>query len=87
MTVSEDYSRKMRMARSNLRNFGRKVRRANPEKKVQLIEDKLMVDGKMFVYSEERGEVREHKTSGVGGRESQQMGKYKWVSMESLDSL
>ena len=77
MTVSEDYSRKMRMARSNLTNFGRKVRRANPEKKVQLIEDKLMVDGKMFVYSEERGEVREHKTSGggVGGRESQQMGR------------
>ena len=40
-----------------------------------------MVDGKMFVYSEETGEVREHKTSGGG------MGNYKWLSVDSLDSL
>ena len=81
MTVSEDYSRKTRTARNNLRTFGRRVRRENPEKKVRLMEDKLMVDGKMFVYSEETGEVREHKTSGGG------MGNYKWLSVDSLDSL
>ena len=84
VSVSEDYSRKARLARSQLRTFGRKVRRDNPEKKIKLLEDKLVVDGKMFVYSEETGEVREHRREGGG---HQMSGKYKWVSLDSLESL
>ena len=45
-----------------------------------------MVDGKMFVYSEDTGEVREHKTSG-GGLGGGGMGNYKWLSVDSLESL
>ena len=82
--MSEDYSKKTRTARAELRKFGRKVRRDNPERNVKLMEDKLVVDGKMFVYSEETGEVREHRREGGG---HQMSGKYKWVSLDSLESL
>ena len=81
VTVSEDYSKKTRTARTELRKFGRTVRRDNPEKNIKLMEDKLVVDGKMFVYSEEEGGVRQLRTSG------QTMGKYKWQSLDSLESL
>ena len=36
VSVSEDYSRKTRAARDQLRRFGRDIRRGNPEKKVQM---------------------------------------------------
>ena len=84
VTVSEDYSRKARLARSQLRTFGRKVRRDNPEKKIKLLEDKLVVDGKMYVYSEEEGGVKHLKTS---GGQTLPLGKYKWQSLDSLESL
>ena len=82
VTVSEDYSKKTRTARNELRRFGRTIRRDNPERNIKLMEDKLMVDGKMYVYNEEEGGVRQFRTSG-----SQAMGKYKWQSLDSLESL
>ena len=80
VTVSEDYSRKTRTARSHLRRFGRTIRRDNPERKIRLMDDKLVVDGRMFVYSEEEGVVRQHKVTGGGGH---QVGN----STGSLESL
>ena len=82
VTVSEDYSKKTRTARNELRRFGRTIRRDNPERNIKLMEDKLMVDGKMYVYNEEEGGVRQLRTSG-----SQAMGKFKWQSLDSLESL
>ena len=82
--MSEDYSKKTRTARAELRKFGRKVRRDNPERNVKLMEDKLVVDGKMYVYNEEEGGVRQLKTS---GGQALPLGKYKWQSLDSLESL
>ena len=82
MSVSEDYSKKTRTARNELRKFGRTVRRDNPEKSIKLLEDKLVVDGKMYVFSEEEGAVKQLRTTG-----GQTMGKYKWQSLDSLESL
>ena len=83
VTVSEDYSKKTRTARTELRKFGRTIRRDNPERNIKLMEDKLVVDGKkMYVYSEEEGAVRLLRTSG-----GQTISKYKWQSLDSLESL
>ena len=82
--MSEDYSKKTRTARAELRKFGRKVRRDNPERNVKLMEDKLVVDGKMYVYNEEEGDVKQLKTS---GGQTLPLGKYKWQSLDSLESL
>ena len=36
MSISEDYSRKTRVARDKLRKFGRQIKKDNPEKRIQM---------------------------------------------------
>ena len=36
MSISEDYSRKTRVARNKLRKFGRQIKKDNPEKRIQM---------------------------------------------------
>ena len=59
LSVTEEFSKKTREARIELRKFVRQVKKNNPEKKCSLVYDKLFVDGKIFVFSEEEGRVVE----------------------------
>ena len=51
-SVSEDLSRKSRVARLELTRFLRHLKRNSPEKNCFLDQDKLYVDGRVFSYSE-----------------------------------
>ena len=44
-------------------------------------EDKLSIDGKLYVYNEREGKVVQHKVIGNGTENN------KWHSFESLDSV
>ena len=65
ISVTEDFSRKTREARQELRKFLRLVKKSNPERRCLLQYDKLYIDGKLFIYSEVTGQVEEQ--SGVVG--------------------
>jgi len=73
--ITEDLSQKTREGRHQLRKFLREVKRYSPEKKAWLEYDRLLIDGKMFVYSKEEGRVTECK------------GKDKLARTPSLDNL
>ena len=68
ISVTEDFSKKTRECRQELRKFLRHVKKNNPEKRCFLQYDKLFIDGKIFVYNEMTGMVSEQE-SDQGGPE------------------
>ena len=60
-SVTEDLSKKTREARLELRKFMREMKRKNPEKNCFMEQDKLFVDGKIYVYSESEERVLEQR--------------------------
>ena len=54
-------SKKTREARLELRKFMREVKRKNPEKNCFMEQDKLFVDGKIYVFSETENRVVEQR--------------------------
>ena len=61
ISVTEDLSKRTRETRQELRKYVRHVKRINPEKRCSLQNDKLYIDGKVFVYSEASGAVEQQK--------------------------
>ena len=59
ISVTEDFSKKTREARQELRKFLRMVKKTNPERRCFLQYDKLYVEGKLFLYNEMTGMVEE----------------------------
>jgi len=59
VSVAEEVSRKTRDARQELRKYMRDVRRNSPEKFCKMQYDKLVVEDRVFVFSEEEGRVVE----------------------------
>ena len=59
ISVTEDFSKKTREARQELRKFLRMVKKTNPERRCFLQYDKLYVEGKLFLYNEMTGLVEE----------------------------
>ena len=55
--VTEDMSKKTREARQELRKFLVRVRKSNPEKRCFIQYDKLFINGRVYVYSQEEGRV------------------------------
>ena len=68
ISVTEDFSRKTREARQELRKFLRLVKKSNPERRCFLQYDKLYIDGKLFLYSEVTGQVEE-QSGAIGSAE------------------
>ena len=66
ISVTEDFSRKTRESRQELRKFMRHVKKTNPEKRCHLQYDKLYIDGKLYAYSEASGKVEPQL--GTGGQ-------------------
>ena len=62
-SITEDLSKKTREARQQLRKFMQEVKRKSPEKKCFLEQDKLFVDGKIFMFNETERKVVEQKDS------------------------
>lgn len=50
VTIVEEFSRKSREARQELRRFMREVRKHSPEKHCKIQYDKLLVDDKIFIF-------------------------------------
>ena len=69
ISVTEDFSKKTREARQELRKFLRLVKKSNPERRCFLQYDKLYIDGKVYMYSEVTGQVEEQ--SGTVNAEDQ----------------
>ena len=65
ISVTEDLSKRTRIARQELRKFMRHVKRVNPEKRCLLQYDKLYIDGKLFGYSESSGKVEQQFQNGL----------------------
>ena len=61
ISVTEDFSKKTRESRQELRKFMRHVKKTNPEKRCHLQYDKLYIDGngKIFLYNDMSGQVEE----------------------------
>ena len=59
ISITEDVSKKVREAQKELKKFLRVVKRNSPDKYCFLQYDKLYIDGKIFVYDEEKEEVVE----------------------------
>ena len=59
ISVTEDFSKKTREARQELRKFLRMVKKTNPERRCFLQYDKLYVEGKLFLYNDLTGQVEE----------------------------
>ena len=70
ISVTEDFSKKTREARQELRKFLRLVKKSNPERRCFLQYDKLYIDGKLFLYSELTGQVEE-QSGAVSSTEDQ----------------
>ena len=68
-SVTEDMSKKTREARRQLRRYLVKVKKGSPEKKCYLHYDKLYVDGRLFVFSEQEGKVvpQRGQAEGING--------------------
>ena len=56
-SVTEDMSKKTREARQELRRFLVKVKKMSPEKKCSIQFDKLYINGRIFMYSEQDRKV------------------------------
>ena len=65
ISVTEDLSKRTRVARQELRKFMRHVKKVNPEKRVCLQYDKLYIDGKLYAYSESSGKVEQQMGMGA----------------------
>ena len=65
ISVTEDLSKRTRIARQELRKFMRHVKKVNPEKRVCLQYDKLYIDGKLYAYSETSGKVEQQLGAGA----------------------
>ena len=65
ISVTEDLSKRTRIARQELRKFMRHVKKVNPEKRVCLQYDKLYIDGKLYAYSETSGKVEQQVGAGA----------------------
>ena len=50
VTIVEEFSRKSRDARQELRRYMREVRKNSPEKLCRIHYDKLLVDDKVFIF-------------------------------------
>ena len=50
VAIVEEFSRKSRDARQELRRFMREVRKHSPEKHCKIQYDKLLVDDKIFIF-------------------------------------
>ena len=50
VTIVEEFSRRSREARQELRRFMREVRKHSPEKHCKIQYDKLLVDDKIFIF-------------------------------------
>ena len=59
ISVTEDFSKKTRESRQELRKFMRHVKKTNPEKRCHLQYDKLYIDGKIYLYNDSLGQVEE----------------------------
>ena len=59
--MTEDLSKKEREVRLELRKFMREVKRKNPEKNCFIEQDKLFVDGRIFLFCETSGRVLEQR--------------------------
>ena len=59
--MTEDLSKKTREARLELRKFMREVKRKSPEKNCFMEQDKLFIDGKIFIFCQEKGQVLEQR--------------------------
>jgi hypothetical protein len=62
-SITEDLSKKTREARQQLRKFMQEMKRHSPEKRCFMEQDKLFVDGRVFLYNETEGRVVEQKVS------------------------
>ena len=82
ISVTEDLSKRTRIARQELRKFMRHVKRVNPEKRCLLQYDKLYIDGKLFAYSESSGKVEQQV--GGGGSQSNGLDKIQNDDSETL---
>ena len=60
-SITEDLSKKTREARQQLRKFMREMKRNSPEKNCFMEQDKLFVDGRVFLYNEAEGKVVEQQ--------------------------
>ena len=69
VSITEDFSKKTRESRQELRKMMRHVKRSNPERRCFLQYDKLYIDGKIYMYSEVTGQVEEQ--SGTVNAEDQ----------------
>ena len=69
VSITEDFSKKTRESRQELRKMMRHVKRSNPERRCFLQYDKLYIDGKVYMYSEVTGQVEEQ--SGTVNAEDQ----------------
>ena len=65
ISVTEDLSKRTRVARQELRKFMRHVKKVNPEKRVCLQYDKLYIDGKLYAYSESSGKGEQQMGMGA----------------------
>ena len=61
ISVTEDLSKRTRETRQELRKYVRHVKRINPEKRCSLQNDKLYIDGKVFVLNECSGSVEQQR--------------------------
>ena len=84
VSITEEFSKKTREARTELRKFVRQVKKNSPEKRCSLVYDKLFVDGKSFVFSEEEGRVMEQGHESVAGHS---MDNIMYDSREKHDDL
>ena len=76
ISVTEDFSKKTREARQELRKFLRVVKKRNPERRCFLQYDKLYIDGKLFLYSELTGQVEE-QSGAVSSTEDQNTSRWR----------
>ena len=74
--MTEDFSKKTREARQELRKFLRLVKKRNPERRCFLQYDKLYIDGKLFLYSELTGQVEE-QSGAVSSTEDQNASRWR----------
>ena len=82
--MTEDFSRKTREARQELRKFLRLVKKSNPERRCFLQYDKLYIDGKLFLYSEVTGQVEE-QSGAVGSTEDRNTPRWRiFILLEIL---
>jgi len=95
VAIAEEFSRKSRDARQELRRYMREVRRNSPEKLCRIHYDKLLVDDKVFIFSEGRiveeakkkNEVKlVRSVSELSGQVEEPDKERKWTDDQSLEN-